>query len=91
MHTIQKVLVTLLLLIVAPTSVRAPNVPAPVDTSAAVKKDTVRQVPTRPVTPIPAPAAVRTDDDAAFASAAPVVDSAAGEVARDSVSVRGRF
>ena len=44
MHTIQKVLVTLLLLIVAPTSVRAQNVPAPVDTSAAGKKDTVRQV-----------------------------------------------
>jgi soluble lytic murein transglycosylase-like protein len=85
MYSIQKVLVALLLTIVAPTSVRAQSVPAPVDTSVAVKRDTLRQVPTRPVTPIPAPAAVRTDDDAAFAAATVVIDSAAGEIARDSV------
>lgn len=90
MYTFPRLLATLLVL-VAPMTAHAQTVPAAVDTivvdttAAAAPKD-ARKVPTRPVTPIPAPAAVRTDD-AAFAVRL-VVDSAVGEVARtDSVAV----
>src|SRR5215207_4453827 len=88
MYTFPRLLGTLLVL-VAPITARAQTVQVALDTTAAdttaaAPMGAPRQVPTRPVTPIPAPAAVRTDD--AELTIGLVVDSAAGEVARtDSV------